>query len=269
MKYDKNNHQNSDVRPNPNKSKYLGMNTASIDINKYRDLKQTQDFNLQGNLNLQIIKTISNTFEINTIFDLDLSNQKIEKIDCLAECIQLVQLNLHNNSISDISPLNTLKYLSILNISNNQIAKLDLVGLNSLQNLEAQGNLIQSVEAIKDLDSIETFTILYLQLPSGELKNPICDINNYRNQIFKAIKSLSRLDGYTREQQCLHSEVQYIEEINIKIEIQNKTDPWYAQQIPKVQKPTSVQLDDQELKQSVEETKRSLSNLEKKLALLK
>jgi hypothetical protein len=41
-------------------------------------------------LKLEIIKTMSNKFGLDIVFVLDLSNQKIGNIDCLAECIHLV-----------------------------------------------------------------------------------------------------------------------------------------------------------------------------------
>ncbi|CAD8074179.1 unnamed protein product [Paramecium primaurelia] len=248
-------------------SKLLGTNVNEINIEKFRDLKQNQNFNLQGKLNSQIVKTISNKFGLDIVFVLDLSNQKIGNIDCLTECIHLVQLNLQNNSISDISPLKVMKDLAFLNISNNQITQLDLGELYSLQNLQAKGNFIKSVKSIEYLDRIRVLRTLYLQCPSGDQKNPICDLNNYRNVIFNTIKALQRLDGYTREQEFNTGQELQKEQVQIKIEIPN-TGPWYVQQFPKVDNPSSVQLDDKGVKQSIDETKKLISNIEMKLALL-
>ncbi|CAD8102224.1 unnamed protein product [Paramecium sonneborni] len=248
-------------------SKLLGTNVNEINIEKLRDLKQTQNFNLQGKLNPQIIKTISNKFGLDIVFVLDLSNQKIGNIDCLTECIHLVQLNLQNNQISDISPLKVMKDLAFLNISNNQITQLDLGELYCLQNLQAKGNFIKSVKAIEYLDRIRVLRTLYLQCASGDQKNPICDLNNYRNVIFNTIKALQRLDGYTREQEYNTGQELQKEQVQVKIEIPN-TGPWYVQQFPKVDNISSIQLDDKGVKQSIDETKKLISNIEMKLALL-
>lgn len=71
---------------------------SEINIEKFRELKQTPNFNLAGKLNpcknmihyIEIIKTMSNKFGLDIVFVLDLSNQKISNIDCLTECIHLV-----------------------------------------------------------------------------------------------------------------------------------------------------------------------------------
>ncbi len=46
------------------------------------------------------LKTVSQKFDLNTIFNLDLSNSGITSIGSLCECANLLMLDLSNNRIS-------------------------------------------------------------------------------------------------------------------------------------------------------------------------
>lgn len=100
-------------------SKLLGANLSDINIEKFRDLTQYQKdtYHLSGKLTIPILKTITNKFAPEVIFTINLPNQAIGSIECLAECTNLIVINLSRNSIEDLSPLKVITTLKIVNFS--------------------------------------------------------------------------------------------------------------------------------------------------------
>lgn len=67
------------------------------------------------------LKTFSQKFDLNTIFQLDLSNQQITGIGDLPQCTNLVMLDLSNNKISLISGIGALVNIIHLNLAYNKL----------------------------------------------------------------------------------------------------------------------------------------------------
>jgi IS30 family transposase len=92
-------------------SKLLGADINSINIEKYRDItnNKKQKINLNGKLNANILKTISNKFSPEIIFSLNIMGQGLTSIDALSECKNLIVLNISQNKISSLQPISKLK----------------------------------------------------------------------------------------------------------------------------------------------------------------
>lgn len=101
------------------------------------------------------IKYISNTERLVELLLLDLSLNKIEKIEKLEPLLNLTELALHGNYINKIENIAFLKNLVNLHLSSNQIKKIEaLGGLNKLKVLELNTNMIERIEGLDTLDSL-------------------------------------------------------------------------------------------------------------------
>ncbi|KAM3130099.1 hypothetical protein pb186bvf_017805 [Paramecium bursaria] len=247
-------------------SKLLGANVNEINIEKFRDLKSNNPYQLNGKLTIQNLKVVSNKFSLDSIFVLDLSGQKLTSVDNLSDCYNLVLLNLSNNQISDTSGLRNLMELKFLNLSTNQIAQIDFQRQERLSTLQLQGNYIKSLKAIESLAQLNLQT-LYLKSVSGQLKNPLSDLANYRQNIFNLIKSLQRLDGYAKDVQFNDGTDIKQEKQSIKMELQNNQ-PWYAQKLPKVENaPVAFKEDEDKIANNIKAFRTISQNIEMKLLL--
>lgn len=151
-------------------SKLLGANLSDINIEKFRDLTQYQKdtYHLSGKLTIPILKTITNKFAPEVIFTINLPNQAIGSIECLAECTNLIVINLSRNSIEDLSPLKVITTLKIVNFSENNIKSVEgLKNSQELTNLHIEGNIIKSAENLEPLKESKKLTALHLKTLSG------------------------------------------------------------------------------------------------------
>lgn len=92
--------------------------------------------------------------------------------------------------------MQNLKSIKILDLSDNSISNTNCFkGLDELVNLKLQGNMIKSLDALESLTSCNKLKNLHLQALSGDHQNPICELNNYRNNVLDHLNQITRLDG--------------------------------------------------------------------------
>ena len=135
-----------------------GMKEAQKRIREYRD-NPTEDRSLYlSGLELQNIPLELN--ELISLNRLDLSGNKISKIENLDTLTNLSTLFLFNNQIQKIENLDNLTNLSSLYLSDNQIQKIEnLDTLTDLSTLYLSDNQIQKIE---NLDTLTNLSSLYL-----------------------------------------------------------------------------------------------------------
>ena len=179
-------------------SKLLGKKVSDINIEKFRDLTQynKDKYELTGKFSIPILKTITNKFSPQVMFTIILPNQAISSIDPLSECQNLMILNLSHNSIENIAPLQNSKELKIVNFTDNSITNVNcLEGCKELVNIHLEGNMIKGLDQIKALQTCSKLKNIHLQKLSGDLENPICLLNDYRENMLSFLQQIVRLDG--------------------------------------------------------------------------
>ena len=112
------------------------------------------------------------------------SIKQIEKIDTLVE---LRELDLSDNQISIIQALYDLRRLEVLNLNNNQISKIEGIDrLKDLVILKLNGNPIEKIENLSELRQLETLMLAKTKIRKIEglnrLKN-LRELNLALNQI--------------------------------------------------------------------------------------
>ena len=137
-----------------NISQVIGKGKGIKSLEGIQNCKAIMTLNLEKNeiVDLNPIK------ELKQLQLIDLSSNKIEKLDALAGLVQAQYLQLSKNAIADLSPLREMSNLRSLYIANNQIKSLEPVsGLKKMWTLDASGNPIEDTAPIgklKGLDSI-------------------------------------------------------------------------------------------------------------------
>lgn len=188
----------SDIKDNNISSKLLGANLSDINIEKFRDLTQyrKERYDIGGQITLPMLKSITNKFSPEVIFTITFPGQAISNIEALAECQNLMVLNLHKNSIENIAPLKKLKKIRLLDLSENCITNIDSLHEDiELVNLKLQGNMIKGLDQLRAIKTCPNLKNLHLQSLSGDGQNPICQLNNYRTNLFEEFSQVKRLDG--------------------------------------------------------------------------
>ncbi|KAI3383711.1 hypothetical protein SNEBB_004134 [Seison nebaliae] len=169
-------------------------------IENLEQLKACQTICLRNNL----IKQIENLTPISqTLMELDLYDNQIEKIENLGSLVHLKSLDLSYNRIKKIENLSELKSLENLYLVNNRLQTIEgLDGLESLKYLELGDNQIRKIE---NLDALKNLKELYLgknyleHLENlRELKQlAILDVNsNYFESLGNELENLPQLDQF-------------------------------------------------------------------------
>ena len=134
------------------------------------------------NLSEEYLKAITGFFDLEIIFDIELNQKNISSLGSLPKCTSLVYLDLSQNKISDITEIDSLIELKFLDLSFNDISNITpLASLLKLRNLKLQGNKINGPlpNCLKNLN----------------VSNPICSMNDYRNNVFSCFTNLKWLDN--------------------------------------------------------------------------
>ena len=156
---------------------------------------------IKANLSDEYIKAITGSFDLETIFDLELTQKNITSLGSLPKCISLVYLDLSQNRISEILGIDNLVELEFLDLSFNKISNIAPLGaLLKLRNLKLQGNDIDGPlpGSLKNLKKLEKISFKCIDMEEGKNKNnsnPICSTNNYRKNIFEVFTNLKWLDN--------------------------------------------------------------------------
>ncbi|CAG9800126.1 unnamed protein product [Chironomus riparius] len=134
--------------------------------------------------------------EANQIKELNLDNCRSTTIEGLTdEFTTLEKLSLINVGITSLKNFPKLPSLKKLELSDNRISN----GLNhlltspKLTSLNLSGNKIKDFDELKPLATLEKLETLDL------FNNDVTSTENYRNNVFRLIKSLKFLDGFDKE----------------------------------------------------------------------
>ena len=153
------------------------------------------------NISEEYLRSVTGTFDLEILFDLELEKKNILTIGAVKKCISLVYLDLSQNKISDISDISHLVELKFADLSFNNISDIKpLSSCHKLRNLKLQGNNIDCPlpNELKSLKKLEILSFKCINLEEDKNKNvsnPICNMNNYRNAIFLFFNNLKRLDN--------------------------------------------------------------------------
>ena len=156
---------------------------------------------MKANLSDEYIKAITGSFDLETIFDLELTQKQITSLGSLPKCVSLVYLDLSQNRITEIIGIDNLIELEFLDLSFNNIANISpLGGLLKLRNVKLQGNNIDGPlpGSLKSLKKLEKISFKCIEMEEGKNKNntnPICSMHNYRKNVFEFFTSLKWLDN--------------------------------------------------------------------------
>ena len=114
----------------------------------------------------------------------------LSKNPCFNDISSIRTLKINSQNISDISIISKIKELQYLSLSSNNISSLNpLSNCENLRELNLCNNKISSFEELYFLKNLKKLTILYLN------GNPICDDNNYFNEVRKILPNLNYLDN--------------------------------------------------------------------------
>lgn len=156
----------------------------------------------ETNVSVDYLKAITGKFDLETIFNLNLKEKNITKLNAINKCKNLTYIVLSNNKISSISGIDNLRDLRYLDLSFNNLISIDgLEYVIKLKNLKLIGNKIdysKNFTKFKNLTSLEK--LFFQEISCNEATaNPICKINNYRSEMFKIFVNLKILDGFRIE----------------------------------------------------------------------
>ena len=153
------------------------------------------------NLSDDYLKSVTGFFDLEIIFDLELNQKNIASLGSLPKCVSLVYLDLSQNKISDITEIDSLIELKFLDLSFNNISNITpLSSLLKLRNLKLQGNNVNGPlpNCLKNLKKLEQLTFKTVNLEENKninVSNPICSMNNYRDEVFACFSNLKWLDN--------------------------------------------------------------------------
>jgi hypothetical protein len=157
----------------------------------------------ETNVTTEYVKALTGKFDMETVFLINLNNKNISKINSIVKCKNLVLLNLSTNKLTSISGLENLTELTFLDLSFNNLTSMDGIDcLTKLRHLKLQGNKIDKPKNFNTRFKVLTkMEKLFFQSISQatETRNLICDIPNYRTEIFKLFVNLKSLDGIKKE----------------------------------------------------------------------
>ncbi len=165
--------------------------------------------NRETNCTVEFLKAYAGKFDTDTVFILNLKNRNITKINAISKCSNLITLNISQNKITTLTGMETLQVLKYLDASFNCLSSLD--GADELPNLKqlvVTGNKIDYNKKIGSQCGLYNLTSLYFQEMNNNDRtaNPIVNMKDYRNEMFKAFINLKWLDGVKKGYDILAKE---------------------------------------------------------------
>ena len=174
------------------------------------------------NLSDEYIKAVTGSFDLETIFDLELTQKQISSLGSLPKCISLVYLDLSQNNIREIIGIDSLIELEFLDLSFNNISNIAPLGsLLKLRNLKLHGNNIDGPlpGSLKHMKKLEKLSFKCIDIEDNKNKNytnPICSMNNYRKNIFECFANLKWLDNIPKGMEEINYDYKDDDDDNIK-----------------------------------------------------
>jgi len=144
------------------------------------------------------LKTCTGHFDLESAYKLSMCRMGIRRIQCLELCPNLTDLDLSHNRINRMEGFDGLDMLKRLSLADNEIARLEnLEMLSSLETLLLQGNRISNLDDVQTITQLPSLKALQLQVRGGDAdeRNPICDHPAYRTAVRRMLPSLQSLDG--------------------------------------------------------------------------
>ena len=177
---------------------------------------------MKVNLSDEYIKAVTGSFDLETIFDLELTQKNIISLGSLPKCISLVYLDLSQNRITEILGIDSLSELEFLDLSYNNISNIAPLGsLLKLRNLKLQGNNINGPlpGVLKNMKKLEKISFKCIDMDNNKKKNntnPICSMINYRGNVFDCFSNLKWLDNVPKGMEEVDYEFKDDEDDDIK-----------------------------------------------------
>lgn len=140
------------------------------------------------------IRRIEGLAECLNLRTLDLSYNFISKLENLEALTQLRELNLSENNIRRLEGLRTLHALETLNLAGNQLRQLpkaELEPLSALKTLKVMRNKLESPEELKGLTCLPSLTNLGIE------GNPVCSLADLELFLVFHVPGLQQLEGAT------------------------------------------------------------------------
>ena len=151
---------------------------------------------IQLNLRTCSLEEIPNLLVFENLQILNLSHNKISRIEGLDKLTNLQSLELSGNQITSIEGLDKLTNLQTLNLFGNQIASIEgLDKLTNLQSLNLSGNQTTSIEGLDKLTNLQSLGLFGNQITSIEGLDKLTNLQSLKlggNQI-TSIEGLDKL----------------------------------------------------------------------------
>ncbi|MCL1867305.1 MAG: hypothetical protein FWF82_07845, partial [Oscillospiraceae bacterium] len=151
------------------------------------------------NLNDNDITDISCLAKLTVLETLTIDNNKVADLSALSELDDLVSFSAENNKISDLSPLKGLVGLMWLELDSNEISDIsDLSKLKSLMTLNLENNKIKNISPLSDLTGLSNLYMGGNEISDISALSKLTGIRRLDlgpNQIFdiSALKNMSKL----------------------------------------------------------------------------
>ena len=236
-------------------------------------MRESKSVDKQDNkpLSIPYLKCLSNKFDVETIFVLNISNQSLSGLGSIGECTNLMFLDITQNKIKDLTPISKLMKLQVIKMGKNFISAVDPLKDNmKMLHMDLHGNGIKGAKSFACCKNMTNLSSIYLQTLDGQYKNPICSEDGYRASLFETVPQLKRLDGVGKNKKfSFDGDVKQVGKLEFKADPSSVC--WYTKEYPRIEPVSKVNptLDDQAIQKSLSSCQDIIKNIEKQLSQLK
>ena len=148
-----------------------------------------------GKITVDEIKQLSREFDLESVHSLNLSGRGLNDLSDLEYCPYLERLDLSDNKLCRLQWIQDLTMLVRLDVSKNQLSNLEsLRNMENLKFLNVSANAISAFDAILSLKHLTVLSQIYFR--DGDSKsNPICEKSGYPEYIVEMLPQVKLLDG--------------------------------------------------------------------------
>lgn len=137
------------------------------------------------------IARLENLEQLSNLQRLNISNNKITKIENLDRLLSLQELIVSNNKIGSIENLTSLSNLRELDISSNKITKIENLLLANLQELDISNNKITKIENLNHLPNLQGIDLGINQIVRLENLDSLPELR----KLYISINQISKLEN--------------------------------------------------------------------------